>query len=61
MFIPFGADPVVAAALRTDGYATVAALVEASPDAADDAAEAARLGCSHILRAGRAAPLPPKG
>jgi ATP phosphoribosyltransferase regulatory subunit len=61
VFIPFGADPVVAAALRTDGYATVAALVEASPDAADDAAEAARLGCSHILRAGRAAPLPPKG
>jgi ATP phosphoribosyltransferase regulatory subunit len=61
VFIPFGADPVIASALRTDGYATVAALVEAGPDPADDAAEAARLGCSHILRAGGAAPLPPKG
>jgi ATP phosphoribosyltransferase regulatory subunit len=53
VFLPFGADPGIAAALRVDGFATVAAL--AAHD--DDAAEAARLGCSHILRSGKAAPL----
>jgi len=58
VFIPFGADPVVVAALRADGYATVAALVQMDPDGSDHTVEAARLGCSHILRAGRAAPLP---
>ncbi len=57
MFIPFGADPDVAAALRTQGYATVAALVAVNLPASDDMAEAARLGCSHILRDGQAAPL----
>jgi ATP phosphoribosyltransferase regulatory subunit len=54
VFVPFGADPAVAAALRADGFATVAALVAADTD---DAAEAARLGCSHILRGGVAAAL----
>ncbi len=53
VFLPFGTDREVAAALRVDGFATVAAL--AAHD--DDAAEAARLGCSHILRSGKAAPL----
>jgi ATP phosphoribosyltransferase regulatory subunit len=61
VFIPFGADPGAAAALRTDGYATVAALAETNFDGADDVAEAARLGCSHILRAGLAAPLHTEG
>ncbi len=57
VFIPFGADPDGAAALRADGFATVAALVQPSSGGLDDAAEATRLGCSHILRAGRAASL----
>src|SRR5271166_2291233 len=50
IFLPFGSDRGVAADLRADGFATVAALAVAG----DDAAEAARLGCSHILRAGKA-------
>jgi ATP phosphoribosyltransferase regulatory subunit len=50
VFVPFGADRNIVAALRADGFATVAALAAIS----DDAAEAARLGCSHILRAGKA-------
>jgi len=53
VFLPFGADATIAAALRVDGFATVAALAVHD----DDAAEAARLGCSHILRSGKAAPL----
>jgi ATP phosphoribosyltransferase regulatory subunit len=53
VFLPFGADLAIAAALRVDGFATVAALAAHG----DDAAEAARLGCSHILRSGKAAPL----
>jgi ATP phosphoribosyltransferase regulatory subunit len=50
-------DRAVAAALRADGFATVAALA----DAGDDATEAARLGCSHILRSGKAALLHTEG
>lgn len=56
-FVPFGADRAVMAELRADGFATVAALAPAD----DDPAEANRLGCSHILRAGRAVPLHSKG
>jgi ATP phosphoribosyltransferase regulatory subunit len=48
VYLPFGADPVIAAGLRADGYATVAGLSAID----DDAAEASRLGCSFILRAG---------
>jgi ATP phosphoribosyltransferase regulatory subunit len=51
VFLPFGTDRGLAASLRADGFATVAAL--AAQD--DDSAEAARLGCSHILRSGKAA------
>jgi ATP phosphoribosyltransferase regulatory subunit len=51
VFLPFGTDRGLAASLRADGFATVAALA-VQPD---DAAEAARLGCSHILRSGKAA------
>ncbi len=61
VFVPFGADPAIVAALRNDGYATVAALVEADHDGNADANEATRLGCSHILRAGLAAPLHTEG
>ena len=45
------------AILRAEGFATVAALAPVD----DDAAEARRLGCSHILRAGKAAPLHSEG
>jgi ATP phosphoribosyltransferase regulatory subunit len=51
VFVPFGADGRIVADLRADGFATVAALAPVS----DDTAEAKRLGCSHILRAGKAA------
>ncbi|WP_428539255.1 ATP phosphoribosyltransferase regulatory subunit [Rhodopila sp.] len=57
VFVPFGADRRVLAALRGDGFATVASLAPV----ADDTAEATRLGCSHILRAGMAALLHSKG
>jgi ATP phosphoribosyltransferase regulatory subunit len=57
IFVPFGVDRAVAASLRADGFATVAALA----DAGNDAAEAARLGCSHILRSGQAALLHTEG
>lgn len=46
VFVPVGHDRVAAAALRAAGYATVAAL----DPVADPAAEARRLGCSHLLR-----------
>jgi len=48
VYVPFGADRDAASSLRADGYATVAALEAV----ADDTAEACRLGCSHVLRAG---------
>ena len=57
VYIPFGSDRLAAGALRADGFATVAAMAAVS----DDSAEAARLGCSHILRAGKAALLHTKG
>jgi ATP phosphoribosyltransferase regulatory subunit len=51
LFVPFGTDRGVAAGMRAAGYATVAALAPVP----DDAAEARRLDCTHILRAGQAA------
>ena len=57
VFVPFGADRQVLAGLRTEGFATVASLAPVG----DDGAEATRLGCSHILRAGTAALLHSKG
>ena len=53
VLVPYGASQDVAAALRARGYATVAALAPAP----DDAAEARRLGCSHMLRDGEAVAL----
>jgi ATP phosphoribosyltransferase regulatory subunit len=48
VFVPIGCDVAVAAGLRRDGYATVAGLAPVP----DDAAEAARLGCTHLPRDG---------
>jgi len=53
VFLPPGHDRTVAAGLRRDGFATVAALA----DHADVDAEAHRMQCTHILRDGRAVPL----
>lgn len=53
VFVPADADAGLAARLRADGFATVAAL----DPAADAAAEARRLNCSYMLRDGKAVPL----
>ena len=57
VFVPAGAPQSDAAALRRQGYATVAALTAVS----DETAEARRLGCTHILRDGIAARLNTEG
>jgi ATP phosphoribosyltransferase regulatory subunit len=56
VFIPAGRD-TLGAALRKQGYATIAALVPV----ADEAAEARRLLCTHILRDGVAVKLAAPG
>jgi ATP phosphoribosyltransferase regulatory subunit len=56
VFIPAGASQARAASLRREGYATVAAL---SP-AANELAEAARVGCTHMLSNGTVRPLVPE-
>jgi ATP phosphoribosyltransferase regulatory subunit len=48
VYVPYGADG--AAALRAQGFATVAGLASV----ADDEDEARRLGCSHVMRDGAA-------
>jgi ATP phosphoribosyltransferase regulatory subunit len=53
VLVPVGSSPDRAAALRQEGYATVAAF---SP-APDDLAEAARVGCTHVLRNGTVTPV----
>ena len=50
VYIPAGASQARAAALRREGYATVAALSAV----ANDVQEAARVGCTHVLRDGKA-------
>ena len=50
LFTPFGTMPAIAAALRGQGWITVAGL----NSAADAEAEARRLGCTHICRDGQA-------
>ncbi len=52
VYVPLGTPRGEAAALRDGGYATVPALRGRDP-----AQEAARLGCTHILRDGAAVPL----
>ena len=49
LFLPYGTDPALGAAMRAEGWVTVAALTE------DDSAEAQI--CSHVLRDGAAHPL----
>ncbi len=56
VFIPIGANQARAASLRRDGYATVAALASAL----DDLAEAARVGCTHVLHDDTVRPLIPE-
>jgi ATP phosphoribosyltransferase regulatory subunit len=53
LYVPLEADADAAARMRHLGYATIAGLGAME----DDAGEARRLGCSHILRGGEAAPL----
>jgi ATP phosphoribosyltransferase regulatory subunit len=53
VFVPAGTDRAVAAALRRDGFATVAGLTTTP----DPDTEARRLGCTHVLRAGIAVAL----
>ncbi len=52
-FLPVGADPALAAALRARGFATVAGL---DPDV-DARVEARRLLCTHVVLDGEAVPL----
>lgn len=54
LYLPAGTEPALAARLRAEGYATIAAL---GAEAADDAAEARRLYCTHVLTGGAPAPL----
>ena len=53
VFLPWSTPTAAAAELRAQGYATVAAL----DPAPDGAAEARRLGCTHLYRNGHAVPL----
>ena len=53
VFVPFGCRSDVVAGLRVGGFATVAQLAPV----ADAMAEAARLGCTHILQRDEALPL----
>jgi ATP phosphoribosyltransferase regulatory subunit len=55
-FLPAGGDAGQAAALRAEGYATVAALAPLD----DDAAEARRLACTHVLTEGGLVALAPE-
>ena len=57
VFVPFGVNRRIMTSLQAEGFATVSALAPV----ADDTAEAIRLGCSHILRAGKAASLLTEG
>ena len=54
-YLPWGTPPEAGAALRARGFATVAAL----EPAADGAAEARRLGCTHFWHDGAPQSLPP--
>ena len=56
VFIPVGTSQARAAALRRDGFATVAALSAA----ADDRLEAVRLGCTHVVHGASARAIEPR-
>ena len=55
-YLPWGTPHHAAAALRESGFATIPALTRHHPAEKADA-EAARLGCTHILRGGVAVPM----
>jgi ATP phosphoribosyltransferase regulatory subunit len=57
IYLPFGTPAADAAAARDQKFATVAGLAQV----ADNAAEAARLGCSHWLNNGQAVALGERG
>jgi ATP phosphoribosyltransferase regulatory subunit len=56
VFLPWGVPDAAGAQLRQDGFATVAGLEPGT----DGAAEARRLGCTHLYADGAAVPLPEK-
>ena len=56
VYVPGGTSQIEAASVRALGFATVAGLESTT----DDTAEAARLGCTHILRDGAAVSLTEK-
>ncbi|MDE2514407.1 MAG: ATP phosphoribosyltransferase regulatory subunit [Rhodospirillales bacterium] len=56
LYLPAGTPPASAAALRAQGFATIAALGDAAEDAM---AEARRLLCTHVLRDGAAIAVQP--
>jgi ATP phosphoribosyltransferase regulatory subunit len=57
LYLPFGVAPDEALRLRREGWPVLAGL----EPALDDAAEARRLGCSHLWRAGRVVTLVEEG
>jgi ATP phosphoribosyltransferase regulatory subunit len=57
VLVPLGAGRAAAAALRAEGWVTVAALAPAS----DWHAEASRLDCGHVLEAGTPVPVAARG
>lgn len=54
LYVPAGSDAALAARFRAQGFATVAGLGD---EQAPPEAEAKRLGCTHLLTGGTAAPL----
>jgi ATP phosphoribosyltransferase regulatory subunit len=57
VYLPHGTAPDIAAGLRENGHRTVAGL---APEPHDAAAEARRLGCTHLWQGGRIVPLAPE-
>ncbi len=57
VYLPWGTARDLGAALRDQGFATVPALEAQPGGTADGAAEARRLGCSHIIHDGAAVPV----
>jgi ATP phosphoribosyltransferase regulatory subunit len=53
LYLPHGTDAATAARMRAAGWSAVAGL----EPAADPAAEAARIGCTHVLSGGAAVPV----
>ena len=53
IFVPLGTDAAMAEDLRQSGWVTLAGLIAVD----DPAAEAARMGCSHVLLAGKPQPV----